>query len=664
MVYVYTTFLNHGQNFLHFAVGFIFLFVIVPVLITKKDNDTDADVLGIFFKNYIKMVFILIVLGYSLVVLKLFELLTFIFIFIFLTLWKYIKKNPSASWRDLLHDLLTLIYAYTDGLIKPKHKIINFFLLLKRKGQLFYELYLHGIYNLSRTMLLVTVFSFIIYIRFYDAYIHAAPAMSDAYVTLAWMKYIINRILFHDGIYPQGFHIYLALLQKFSAIDPLYVLRYTGPLNAVLTSLTLYFAASRLTGNFYAGITAALTYGVFGQYMAVDWARQASTNSQEFSFIFIMPAIYYAISYINTGKKRELYTAGFAAFVAGLVHTLGYITVGVGFGAVVFTAVITNFKENIKRVLNICLMGLLSIMIALAPAVVGFLLGKEFHQSSSEYALSKAINISFPELYIIDYVSLTSIFLIILYSFYLLFFKKNRKEGFSLLSIVIFTISVFLIYYFGGALLNSSVIASRSGDLWYIVLPLCVGVGWHIVTNVISILRNKKLEVLICITAIAVLVFFFKPEPIIPYKMEYDSNVEQYIRISEEFRPSEWLIVSQNEGYALAYGKGYHLMLREFLDSYEPSERKLSRKVGSNIEILDVPHVFIYQEKKVFRTGFENLQSMYDAREKDYEDLTKWVKEYERYHDNISIYYEDEYIKIFYIHQPPDKKESFESLWV
>jgi len=118
------------------------------------------------------------------------------------------------------------------------------------------------------------------YLRFYDAIKNAGIALSDAYVTLAWTKYIEARQLFHDGLYPQGFVIVLSVIRKVASIDPLLVLKFIGPLNAVLIVVGLYYFASRSTRSPVAGLVAAFVYGVLPNTLPIEYQRQASTNSQ------------------------------------------------------------------------------------------------------------------------------------------------------------------------------------------------------------------------------------------------------------------------------------------------------------------------------------------------------------------------------------------------
>lgn len=80
-------------------------------------------------------------------------------------------------------------------------------------------------------------------------------------------------------------------------------------------------------------------------------------------------------------------------------------------------------------------------------------------------------------------------------------------------------------------------------------------------------------------------------------------------------------------------------------------------------EELTTPDIFIYQEKRLFRTGFENLQEVYQRREREMVALEDWLRRYRATHRNISLFYEDEDLRIWHIHQPASKEEEFRNIW-
>ena len=579
-------------------------------------------------------------------------------VFIILSIQRYIAEH-SLNMEKLIFAIQIRIYDYADGLFDLPRTILW---RLKKKRSLMRTAF-RGKFNslfLANAGLFATIFIYAAYLRFYDAFAHAAPAMSDAYVTLAWMKYINGRILFHDGIYPQGFHIILATLQKFAAIDALYVLKYTGPLNGLLISTGIYYFVSRLSGRVQPGIAGFLIYGVLGMFTSQEWARQASTNSQEFAFVFILPAFYLLYQYMKTAKISALWAGTTAVCAAGLVHSLAFVYTGLGMGLLVLASLVTDPRGYWKRACKVCLAGAASVIVSIIPVGIGLLMGKPFHGSSADYLVQKSYYLTVPDLGILDYCALFSMLFVLLY---FTFCKKQAGEKLAELFVLLLGLGTFAIYYWGGILTHSVMVSSRAGALWALTVPVCVGMGWSVFSKLIPERKRSIAEVVLTGSLLCFIIFSLKPAPVIPYKMEHDSSVEQYLRISRTFRPTEWMIVSQEEGYALVYGKGYHLMMQDFLAWYNPEEKKLTRWVNGTPEVLVTPDIFIYEEKRIFRADLETLNKIYERREREKAELAAWLRRYRACHDNISIFYEDDDLRIWHIHQPPTREETFRKIW-
>ncbi len=661
---MYATIPNHVLHFSQYLFALILLFYIIPRLIFKSGDWQ-------FFErstaNYIRIVFLIIVMGYLLVLVKLYEVLTIVPVFIVLFLYRQYKTNAFSGWRDFAFSFEVLIYDIADGRIHPLKVFFNWLKRIITGGGRIVPTCFGSFTAFGNTLLLAATFGYAAYVRFYDSFLHAAPAMSDAYVTLAWMKYINGKVLFHDGIYPQGFHIVLATIQKFAAIDALYVLKYTGPLNALLICVGIYFVVLRLSRRIAPAMIAVIIYGLLGMYVFKhgEWMRQASTNSQEFGFVFILPTLYFFYLFLKNSTSRNLWIGFFGASVTGMVHTLAFAVVGVGMGLLVITALLVDFRKSMKNAAKICLAGIAAVLISLAPLGVGLLLGKGFHSSSAEFLTTQISNPALPQLNMPDYTALISLAILWGYS---IFMRKPRKEKLAEKYIVLLGLGIFFIYYEGGVLTKSSVIASRSGEIWALFLPVAVGMGWYACSEIIRFLKRPLVGVLIGFCLLGYIFVYIKPEPIIPYKMEHDSYVEQYLRITELFRPTQWLIVSQEEGYSMVLGTSYHLMVQDFLAWYDPAGEKMVHMVDGNSDTLVSPDVFIYEDKDFLRTqldeaGTNSLKVIYERKDQEKVKLARWLQIYQANHDNLSLFYEDQYLRVWQIHQPPSKKEAFNKLW-
>ncbi len=435
---------------IRYAFAFITVCIFCPVIVFSKVGDNKLES---FFANFSRIVFTLIIAGYILVFIKLFELIVLISIVAIFAARKVIFIKFYKSDRNIRKELKLWAYDYSDGLIKLS-KLLGSRLTLWKNDlkDRFVSFFKNQHYNIISLSL---IFIYSGWMRFYDVIINAAPAMSDAYVTLAWIKYINRRILFHDGIYPMGFHIYQAVLHKFSAMDPLFILKITGPLNSILIILGIYFLVSRLLKNIQAGIAAAAIYGVFNVYLANDVERQVATNSQEFAFVFILPCIWFLYKYIVNRDKNDLYAAGAALAVIGLVHTLAIAFVLLITSILILALLVTNARVFRETFLKILLTGATAFFISMVPLGLGLLSGKSFHGTSLDFATAQASYIEYPKLMLPDYMTVASLFLLALN----LVTDKDKQTRTARLFILLSGGSIFAIYYYGAVLTGKALIA-------------------------------------------------------------------------------------------------------------------------------------------------------------------------------------------------------------
>lgn len=656
---------DFGNQFIHitrYGLAFLLVFALWPKLLFRDTGEGGLDRL---VSGYIKMVCLLIVVGYVLVIIKLYELISLAAVLLFLTFRSAVYRDGRwGSPQELKAGLITWVYDFFDGLVHPLQMAEAWC----RKGaadirRAFFQR-LGSFAAAGNTLLFAAIFVYSTYLRFYDAVVHAAPAMSDAYVTMVWMKYIERRELFHDGIYPQGFHIYLSVLRKFSAIDPLYVLKYTGPLNGVLTTLGIYFAVSRFTGRKSPGIVAAFVFGVLSGFLPMDWQRQASTNSQEFALVFLVPALYFASSYIKTNKKGDLFTAAACFCVIGWVHSLVFAFLAVGVLCLVVSRLLLDFRHSLRGSWHICLAGMAAGGLSLFPVAVGLAMGKEFHSSSAQF-VTQEMTILFPDITVFDEVALTAF---LLYLVITVFSSRSGKGLSETLFLTLAGVASFLMYLALGPLTGKAVLNyDRMALFWSVMLPVGVGLGWFSVFRLVPWEKVRRpAETILCAGMVACAVIYLKPTPAMPYKMQNNSVVEQYLRISEEFRPTEWALAASEENYAICLGKAWHLRLSDLL-SFNPEGRPLTRQVNGREEILSTKDVFIIMEKNMYTmmvSGAEKEQeALYEKRAGEYLELGRWLERYRSTHDNLSLFYEDADIQVFQIHQPQTRGEEFRELW-
>lgn len=648
----YSSFSNQLYAMLHYGFAFVLLMIVWPRFFLRTDSD---DPLENGVALFAKAVCIYIILGYVLVALQLYEVISMSVILIIMSTRHYWRKG-SAKVRS---DSATAFHVWFYHLLEVGFRLKTKW--LESRGKLTMAYKQVNLYKLRNSdpllmLLLAGVLGTAAYVRFYDAVHYAAPALSDGSVTLVWMKYINNRLMFEEGIYPQGFHITLSLLSKFAAIDPLYILKYTGPLNGVLTAGGFYFVLSRLTGNKMAGIAGAALFGLGGPFLfGDDWVRQAATNSQEFAFVFAFPALYFFLGYLQKGGRHSFW-AGFAAVsITGFVHSLVFAYVGMGLAVAMIASVMTPADRSWKRILFVCAAGIVSVVLTYAPIQIGTWSGVPLNASAAEY-LTSTKEVTFPRLLPRDYIGLGAIALIALSA--LIGWRDNRNRISEWFAVGMGAAS-FLLYYLVPVVTKSTMLSSRTLSLWLLAICFITGFAWWSLWRFVSKLKGISLvERMAAGAAVIVFVMYVQLSPIGTYKMDWESVFRQYLRISSMYLNQTWTIFSQEEGFSLAYGIGWHQHTRTLLDLYDPRGTPITR-LGQDEYDPDVTrYMFVFEEKQIFKVPatldiYDQLErERYAKHEKEQKELKEWMDIYIKVHGTPPIFYEDEHIRVWYLYRP------------
>ena len=659
----YSSFSHQLYAMLHYGFAFVLLMIVWPRFFLRADSE---DPLENGVALFAKAVCIYIVLGYVLVALQLYEVISVSVVLILLSTRRFWRKGSAKARSDSATAFHVWFYHLLEVGFRLKTK------WLEARGKLTMARKHVKLYKLQSSdpllmLLLAGVLGAAAYVRFYDAVHYAAPALSDGSVTLAWMKYINNRLMFEEGIYPRGFHITLSLLSKFAAIDPLYILKYTGPLNGVLTAAGFYFVLSRLTGNKMAGIAGAAFFGLGGTFLlGSDWERQASTNSQEFAFVFAFPALYFFLRYLEKGGRHSFW-AGFAAVsITGFVHSLVFAYVGMGLAVALIASVMTPAARSWKRILIVCIAGAVSVVFTYAPIQIGAWSGVSFNASATDF-LTSTTEATFPQLMLRDYMGLGAIAWIALSALIGWRDKRNRiSEWFA----VGMGTASFLLYYLMPVVTKSTVLASRTWNLWALAVCFCIGYAWWSLWRFVSKLKGNAIaERLTALVAVIVFAWYVGLSPIQTYKMDWESMFRQYLRISSMYLEKTWTIFSQEEGYSLIYGKGWHVYIKTLVNNYDPNGTPITGKGQDEYDPNVTKHMFVIEEKQIFKVPktlgiYDKLeQERYINHEKEQKQLKEWMDGYIKAHGKPPIFYEDEHIRIWYLYRPDAEDKERRRIW-
>lgn len=664
---------NQLYSWIHYAIACCLLLVVVPRLVFTLPKDRTVESLIAFA---LRSFFWLVIAAYALIAVKLLEYFSLFVLFGVMALRHSLLSPDTERREQSSYSLAIRFYDWIDGILSVRKAFISRLHQFKNSAK--------AVKKLSWTDaleygLLIVILAVSCYIRLYDSLHRAAIAFSDGYVTTQWIKYADNNILFGDGIYPQGFYYFLWYLYKFSGIDALYTMRFTGPLANTLIVFCLYFIVRRLSGNRVAGMVAAVVVGLFGQILGGDWGRQAGTLSQEFGLLLVLPTIYFFHRWMQNNNEVDYRTGLIGAAATGLTHEIGFAYVWLALGALLLADYIHTRRQFLAKLKKCTVAGLISVAISVAPAVLGLLLGKSVHASSLKYVYDTVV-VERPPIRALDIAALSGAGLMLLASG-----AGPKALRICNTSIATLGIVTYIIYEFLGWLTQIDMISTRSVDLWNLTIPILLGMGAAVV---LRLLETPRLPRVVWAGAFAVALaaaaVTLPPRPIVTAaKLESDEAVNQYLRISQSFLPKSWTIVySFREANVLIKGKGYHLYVGSkigdldappsyFLGKYDPTKPGLTPYGGQPPDTSVGSEVFIFYEKQLFKNKYIDLPDVwgskfkeYRTREQDMVNLRKWLDEFEQANGPIEVYYNSPSLTVYHIENKEykDKRNKMNTL--
>lgn len=660
----YSSFTGQAYHLFHFFLSFSMIFLLLPRLLFRPVSGTSMDRVVSW---YMRMVFFVITTGYLLLITKLYEALGFLFVVVIVLL---VRRSRSGKVPNTVS--ATAMALFYDA-VEARYLIQAWFRQLRTWIQGQKErvsvVRIRWTPTTVEFLLLIVILAASVYIRATDAVTTPAPPMSDGYVSLAWTKYINNRILFHDGIYPQGLYFYLSIIGKFAFIDLVYILKYVGALNNILIVVGLYYTIARWTGQRGIGLLVAAVYGVFGHWLlAGDWSRQAAIESQEFGFLFVAPTMYFVHRYLKNGERIDFDTSVAGLFVTGLIHPLAYILCLLGCLSVWVAHLVVPGPFTRARLVRVLFGGLVSGGVTLAPVGIGFAFGKGWNASSASFAAattssSSGPSVSMPALHAADYMWLTALLILVIASVWVL--KVHSDKHHAWISGAVYGLCVSVVYYLGDPLTHSVVIEVRALDMWAVAFPVVVGFAIHVLVY-LSGRASGVVRWINCTVSATMMCAAFPTgalQPIIPYKMQYDDGVQEYLNINQDFRYSGYMLVANNEEYVLVLGNGYNMSIADFVKTYDPTKPPLTRYGSTKPDYGIAPSVFIYYPKHIYEVSKNNdiysLEApIYASRKKDKQNLSAWIATYRRFH-SLHVYYEDSNLIVYQIDdlQPPKQQK-------
>jgi hypothetical protein len=141
-------------------------------------------------------------------------------------------------------------------------------------------------------------------------------------------------------------------------------------------------------------------------------------------------------------------------------------------------------------------------------------------------------------------------------------------------------------------------------------------------------------------------------------RVEFEISARILGTIMKENNRLEYTVVGPPEWYQRVLGAGYHVQLIDFADRLtlgDASDPGWQVPVGTE-------RIFVYTEKQIFRYRIVQTADgivgdryqRYAGRKELMEEVNRWMETYARFHSDVSVYYEDDQIRVWLIEHPAD----------
>ncbi|MPZ68417.1 MAG: hypothetical protein GEU71_02685 [Actinobacteria bacterium] len=506
-----------------------------------------------------------------------------------------------------------------------------------------------------------------------------AMVVPDAYVHMTWAKGLAVNNLWPDGIYPMGMPSLITYVGKLSVlVDTAQVTRFLGPIVGMLMVFGIFYATLRLTRNPGAAILAGGAFGLFGT--RPEWHepfnRQLGPLPQELAIAITFLAIPFAVWAVSQKDYGHLATLGCAGVVLALTHPVPipvfvvFVTVAAFSTALVMGGGRHRWAVGASGVL---VAGVLAGMLYIP---LGLVSGHQFYgaltnfnpvQTAAEQTAEDENSKLNPELGTahesrqngVSRLAMLGVVLGFIGGLWLVFVKKARAFGAQIISLAILGVVV-LLFYDASWLPLDDFYAGRvegSASPWIAIL---IGLG---IAGIAAFIPKRIARLSVAITLVlgsfGLFMFGQKFPPTTAWVsyIEYSTMVTQTQQIKDDFERFTYTMVGIPEQRQRLMGSAFLVDLWVFArdvrlhDARDPSYQ------------LPIPteRIFLSVEKVPF-PGFEVPAS--SATDEYYRDndkrgrimaiVARWAETYRRYHDDMTIYYDDDKIRIYEIMRTPD----------
>lgn len=665
------------------AVMFTAVYILSPLAIPEFHRKQDG-FLDKLYINFIHSNFIIILVAHFLVLIRMYEIFSLICFsgVIYFLVYRILGYKPTDKYKEIKNKWMTRAYDYADGYISKDFVQNSVKTRLYDRIEQLRSFFLWSLQHPVAFWLPLVALLAAGYIRIKPALVHAAYTTSDSYVHLAWVKYLKHNDIYHDGVYPEGFHAIIASLARLTFIDGYWLIRFLGPLAALVLVLSVYYFTLRVTRSSSAALISIVAYGIISDPRFPSMIeRQTAALPQEYAAIFILPGLYFLWLYIKEQDFYCLLLYAEALAIMGLVHSYAALYMTMWTVVMIAAALLLRFLA-LGPLLKIIGLSVGAGVISFIPLVVGLLTGHGFYTGATEFiAKSNTFGneiINSGTLSLANLVDNNPFFWIAVTGAVLLIGSAViiHQRQWALFAITISLSAVIMLLFHRADSLGMPQLTepSRTGAFMSIVFAVLYGLTFYSLGKTLSFFAGfasqgwhrtaRVASVIICL----VITLMFTGYPPNLFFQEYDAAADNYIRIQRNFPTIGWTIVGPQEQYQQVLNHGWHYDLLKFVQDFN-----LEQARNPNFELpIPTADIFVFTEKRPLNSDSEvtaadaameleppgpRLFEQYYVNPLQRRILQAkalaFMEAYSESHSGVNVFYEDENMKIFHIVHDP-----------
>jgi len=554
-----------------------------------------------------------------------------------------------------------------------------------------------------RIFFLFLLWASVLYLLFvlgYRCFISLANPLPDTAQFIEWVATLHNNVLYADNKTPgpdfYGISIFIFVLQVLTNIDSIVLFSIYPLLLISFLLYGVYFFAQKVTLFKPSALAVMLIYGallvgspwnalfitpvaplanpefidfyIFRFYTIPEeilpglsgpnftpYLRYFSGMAYEFASAFFLINLFYLIRTLDTGRFRYLLNYTLSLMLVFIFHGGGAIALLVPSLLIAINAIVSG--KLTPRLLG---RGMVAILVAAV-------LGNGWILSVLKYGIPEDFGAAAPfldqllgtkqavedlaaegaETVIVSYLSWSHLGLLAATILFFVIGRLNRK-GFYFSSFPLITLGIMIVYFAQNIGLGKIIHPDRAAEYFLLAITVVTACLFRLLYVALRLFFFSLARYLFLAGTYGLFLFFvvFVPgfhqtELFATYinRLQYSDTSRVIYKISKEYKPKSWTVVSVVEDYAKVLGKGFFINANDFILRYDPKSRYLPIPTRFVFIITeDIPHDFHESTEWYFRWRKEIMS-----------ELQSWVSLYSVTHKNIEIYYRSGLVTVYKI---------------